>query len=212
VKVEGSMNQPCTDSAETNDLLERIRTGDRLALEALLARHRPRLHAFIDCHLDPRVRTRLDPSDVVQETQMEVVRRMDDFLDRRPMPFRLWMHKTAYEHLLRARRDHRRGRRSVEREQPWPSQSSLLLARSLLATGPSPSRAVQARELAERVSQAVADLAEADREILLMRDADELPYEEIACLLDIEPAAARKRYGRALIRLQKILSDRGILE
>ena len=92
-----------------------------------------------------------------------------------------------------------------------PERSSLLLARSLLA-GPSPSRAVQARELSERVSQAVADLAEADREILLMRDADELPYEEIACLLDIEPAAARKRYGRALIRLQKILSDRGILE
>jgi RNA polymerase sigma-70 factor (ECF subfamily) len=211
VKVEGSMKQPSTDSAETNDLLERIRTGDRQALEMLLARHRQRLHAFIDCHLDPRVRTRLDPSDVVQETQMEVVRRMNDFLDRRPMPFHLWMHKSAYEHLLRARRDHRRGRRSVEREQPWPSQSSLLLARSVLA-GPSPSRAAQARELAERVSQAVADLAEADREILLMRDADELPYEEIACLLDIEPAAARKRYGRALIRLQKILSERGILE
>jgi RNA polymerase sigma-70 factor (ECF subfamily) len=211
VKVEGSMKQPTTDSAETNDLLVRIRAGDRQALEMLLARHRQRLYAFVDCHLDPRVRTRLDASDVVQETQMEVVRRMDDFLDRRPMPFHLWMHKTAYEHLLRDRRDHRRGRRSVEREQPWPSQSSLLLARSVLA-GPSPSRAAQARELAERVSQAVADLAEADREILLMRHADELPYEEIACLLEIEPATARKRFGRALIRLQKILSERGILE
>jgi RNA polymerase sigma-70 factor (ECF subfamily) len=71
---------------------------------------------------------------------------------------------------------------------------------------------LQARELAERVSQAVADLAEADREILLLRDADELPYEEIGCLLEIEPAAARKRYGRALIRLQQVLSERGILE
>jgi RNA polymerase sigma-70 factor (ECF subfamily) len=206
------MSHPSTDSAETNALLLRIRGGDRQALEALLARHRLRLHSFIDCHLDPRVRARLDPSDVVQETHLEVVRRMDDFLQRRPMPFHLWLHKTAYEHLLRARRDHRRGRRSVEREQAWPSRSSLLLARPFLSAGPSPSREAQARELAERVSQAVADLAEADREILLMRDADGLPYEEIACLLDIEPAAARKRYGRALIRLQKVLSERGILE
>jgi RNA polymerase sigma-70 factor (ECF subfamily) len=206
------MNQPSTDSAETNDLLERIRTGDRQALDLLLGRHRQRLHAFVDCHLDPRVRARLDPSDVVQETQLEVVRRMDDYLERRPMPFHLWVRKTAYEHLLRARRDHRRGRRSVEREEAWPSRSSLLLARPLLAAAPSPSRALQARELAERVSRAVADLAEADREILLLRDVDELPYAEIACLLEIEPAAARKRYGRALIRLQTILSERGIVE
>jgi RNA polymerase sigma-70 factor (ECF subfamily) len=206
------MNYPSTDSPETNELLERICKGDREALEALLAQHRPVLHAFVDGHLDPRVRARLDASDVVQETHLEVVRRMDDFLERRPMPFLLWLRKTAYEHLLRARRDHRRDRRSVEREQPWPSRSSLLLAKSLIATGPSPSRALQARELAEQVGQAVAELAEADREILLLRDADELPYEEIACLLEIEPAAARKRYGRALIRLQKILSERGILE
>jgi DNA-directed RNA polymerase specialized sigma24 family protein len=45
-----------------------------------------------------------------------------------------------------------------------------------------------------------------------MRHAEELPYEEIAYLLEIEPAAARKRYGRALIRLQKVLSDHGLLE
>jgi DNA-directed RNA polymerase specialized sigma24 family protein len=45
-----------------------------------------------------------------------------------------------------------------------------------------------------------------------MRHAEELPYEEIACLLEIEPATARKRYGRALIRLQKVLSDHGLLE
>jgi DNA-directed RNA polymerase specialized sigma24 family protein len=45
-----------------------------------------------------------------------------------------------------------------------------------------------------------------------MRHAEELPYDEIACLLDIEPAAARKRYGRALIRLQRILTKHGLLE
>jgi RNA polymerase sigma-70 factor (ECF subfamily) len=79
-------------------------------------------------------------------------------------------------------------------------------------SGPSPSQALEAREFAERVSRAVGELAEADREILLMRHAEELSYEAIACLLDIEPAAARKRFGRALIRLQKVLTDHGVLE
>jgi RNA polymerase sigma factor (sigma-70 family) len=68
------------------------------------------------------------------------------------------------------------------------------------------------RERAERVAQAVAQLAETDREVLLMRHAEELPYDEIACLLDIGPAAARKRYGRAMIRLQRLLSEQGLLE
>jgi DNA-directed RNA polymerase specialized sigma24 family protein len=41
---------------------------------------------------------------------------------------------------------------------------------------------------------------------------DELPYQEIGCILDLDPAAARKRYGRALLRLRKLLRDAGLLE
>ena len=44
-----------------------------------------------------------------------------------------------------------------------------------------------------------------------MRHGEGMPFEEIGCLLDIEPATARKRFGRALIRLQKALRDRGLL-
>src|SRR5438132_2938222 len=189
------------DSQATRGLLERIGRGDRQALERLLARYRPRLHAFVAVRLDPRLRTRVDASDVVQEVQLEVARNIDAFLRRRAMPFHLWVRKTAYQRVLNLRRDHRRARRSVEREIPWPEQSSLLLARPLLAGGPSPSQQLAAKELAERVAQAVAELGEDDREILLMRHAEELSYDEIACLLEIEAATARKRYGRALVRL-----------
>jgi RNA polymerase sigma-70 factor (ECF subfamily) len=66
--------------------------------------------------------------------------------------------------------------------------------------------------LAERVAHAVDRLSEADREILLMRHGEALPFEEIACLLELEPAAARKRFGRALLRLQKALSEQGLSE
>lgn len=200
------------DSAQTSALLDRIGQGDRQALGQLLDRGRPALRDFVDYHLDARLRTRLDPSDVVQEVQLEVVRRMDDYLERRPMPFHLWLRKTAYERLLNLRRDHQRTRRAIEREVSLPERSSLLMVRPLLHRSASPSRQAEAREFAERVSRAVAELPERDREILTMRHAEDLSYEEIGCLLEIKPAAARQRYGRALIRLQSVLSIHGLLE
>jgi RNA polymerase sigma-70 factor (ECF subfamily) len=201
------------DSAETCGLLERIEGGDGAALEALLLRHRPELCSFVELHIDPRLRARVDASDVVQEAQLEMVRRMDDFLSRKPMPFRLWLRKNAYERLLNLRRDHvGRQRRSTSREVPQADRSSVLLARPLLARGASPSQQAVARELEERISRAVAELSDQDREVLLMRHAEDLPFDEIACLLDVEPAAARKRFGRALIRLQQALRAQGLLE
>jgi DNA-directed RNA polymerase specialized sigma24 family protein len=64
----------------------------------------------------------------------------------------------------------------------------------------------------DRAFDALGRLSETDREILLMRNIEELPYEEIGCLLDLSAAAARKRYGRALLRWQKILFEEGLLE
>jgi RNA polymerase sigma-70 factor (ECF subfamily) len=201
------------DSSQTQELLQQAAAGNAQALEFLLEHYRRRLHAFVTARLDLKLRARVDPSDAVQEAQLEMVRRLDDFLRRRPMPFHVWARKTAYERLLNLRRDHRqRARRSVDREVALPDRSSLLVARPLLARGSSPSQHLAARELAERISHAVGELSAVDREILLMRHAEELPYEEIACLLEVAPAAARKRYGRALIRLQKVLSDHGLLE
>jgi RNA polymerase sigma-70 factor (ECF subfamily) len=159
------------------------------------------------------LRARVDPSDVVQEVQFAAARRMDDYLNRQPMPFRLWLRKTAQERMINLCRDHlRRGRRSDNREEPIPYRSSLLLAQSLRAGEPSPSEHARARELAMRVEEALAAMSAEDREILLMRNVEKLPYDEIACLLDIEAAAARKRYGRALIRLQRGLGEEGVSE
>jgi len=201
------------DSAQTCELLEKIQQGDRHGLELLLARYRPELTAFVEARLDRGLRARLDASDIVQEAQLEMVRRLPEFLEARPMPFHVWVRKKAYERLLNLRRDHiQAARRSVRREVAWPDRSSVLLARPLLAGTSSPGARLQAREFAERVARAVTELPEADREILLMRHGEELPYEEIGYLLDIQPAAARKRYGRALLRLRKVLIDHGLLE
>jgi RNA polymerase sigma-70 factor (ECF subfamily) len=196
------------DSQVTQALLEQAAAGDPKACGRLLRRHRPGLVEFVDAHLDPLLRARLDASDVVQEAQLEVSRRLPDFLSRRPMPFRLWLRKTAYERLLMLRRQHiQAARRSVRREVQLPDRSSLVLAQNLVDPAGAPNRRLGKQEMAQRMQEALGRLAEADREVLLMRHYEELSYEEIGCILDIEAATARKRAGRALVRLHKILAE-----
>src|SRR5262249_17783475 len=131
------------DSAETQTLLLKAHKGDRQAFEELFTRHRAGLRWSIELRLDCKIRARGDPSDVVQETHLEVYRRLPDYLERRPMPFRLWLRKTAYERLLKIQRHHvKTARRAVGREVPLPEQSSILLANQLLATGPTPSQQI----------------------------------------------------------------------
>ncbi len=207
------MDEAAPDSAETDQLLQRARAGDREAVEELFARFRPYLHQLIATRLDARLRQRIDPSDVVQDTEAEAFRRLGDFLQRQPMPFRLWLRKTAWERLQKLREQHvEAARRSVEREVRLPDRSSLVLAQQLMAGGSTPSQRLSRKEIARRLNQALGRLSENDREILLMRHQEDLSYDEISSFLEIEPSAARKRYGRALLRLQNLLRETGLLE
>ena len=200
------------DSSATRRLLSDVAAGDDSAFENLFSRNRRWLYRFVELRFDRRLRARVDPDDVVQETQLEAFRRLDDYLRRRPMPFRLWLQKTAYERLSKARRRHvRAARRSIMREMPLPDRSSRVLLAHLLGK-PEPSQGLSHQELIRRVGEAVAQLGEIDREILVMRSYEGLSYDEVAVILEIEPAAARKRYGRALLRLRKLLDDLGLLE
>lgn len=205
------MTESLADSGETRRLLQAVQAGSPRAFEELFGRHRSLIRQFVELRLDNLLRSRIDASDVVQETQLEAFRRLDDFLQRQPMPFRLWVRKTAYERLIMLRRQHvGTAARSVVRELPLPDRSSVGLAAQLASTGPTPSQELLHREIVQQVRLAIAQLPDLDREILLMRHYEELSYQEISQVLDIEPAAARKRHGRALLRLHQLLTDGGL--
>jgi RNA polymerase sigma-70 factor (ECF subfamily) len=203
------MDSPTPDSAETQELLEQAGAGSRQALEQLLRRHRPALRRFVALRLDDRLRQRLDASDLVQEAELEAIQRLADFLRRRPMPFGLWLRKTAYQRMSKALRHAGFGRPRSGREVPLPDRSSLLLARGLL-TGSAPGDRLDRAEAARRVRQAVARLPELDRQVIVMRNFDDLTNPEIGLILDLDPAAVSQRHGRALLRLRKLLLEAGL--
>jgi RNA polymerase sigma-70 factor (ECF subfamily) len=202
------MEPLASDSAETQRLIAGARDDEPEARERLLERHRAYLRRFVEVRLDPKLQARVDPSDVVQETQMEAIRRLERYLERPPMPFRLWLRQLAYDRLLMLRRHHvRAARRAVEREVALSDRSSMLLAGQVLAAEPTPSQHLVRHELVRRVHQAVGLLPEGDREVLIMRNLEGLSNREVAQLLGIDPATASRRYGRAVIRLREILLE-----
>jgi RNA polymerase sigma-70 factor (ECF subfamily) len=201
------------DSEATRLLLERIQTGDRAAFEELFARHRPWLAHLVEARLKAQLRARLDPSDVVQEAHLEAFCRLDDYLERRPMPIRLWLRKTLLQRLRIFERQHlEASRRAVGREVLVPAESAGPLAQQLAGPDPTPSQQVAQDERALRVREAMALLPELDREILFLRTFEGLSYAEVSYILDIDPPTARKRHGRALLHLHKLLTDRGLSE
>jgi RNA polymerase sigma-70 factor (ECF subfamily) len=201
------------DSEATKQLLDRVQAGDRAAFGELFERHRRRLRKAVRWRLDRRLCKRVDESDIVQETQLVAFRRLGDYLARQPMPFGLWLRKTAQERISNHRRAHvDTSQRTVTREQPLPNQSSMLIAAPFVDRGPSPSQCYTAQEYRRLVGQAVDELSEQDREILLMRNVEGLTHPEIAQILDATHEAVRKRYGRALMKLQQLLEQRGLAE
>src|SRR5262249_50836712 len=131
-----AMDHVMPESEETQRLLQQIRTGNRQAFDQLLAKHRPYLRQLVELRLDPKLRPRADPPAVVQEAQMEAVRRLAVYLEQAPMPFRLWLRQLANDRLLMIHRRHvKAARRAIGQEVALPDRSSLVLAQQFLAPG-----------------------------------------------------------------------------
>jgi len=195
------------DSSTTGGLLERAAKGDAEAFRQLFDRHGPALRKLVRLRVGRELAGRIDVADVLQEAYLIAFRRLADFVRRRPMPFSLWLRRVALEQLVNLRRYHvQSSKRSVLRESPWPGQSAQVLARELLSRSDTPSEQLVHREETQRLEQGLAELGDADREILLMRYVERLSNREVALLLGISETAASKRHGGALLRLRKIMS------
>jgi RNA polymerase sigma-70 factor (ECF subfamily) len=197
---------------DTDQLIDQASRGDTAAREQLLVRHRDRLCHMVQVRMDRRLAARIDPSDVVQEALADAAGKLTDYLRRRPLPFYPWLRRLAWERLVALHRRHvRAGCRSVAREEPGglalPDESAVALARRLIAPGPGPSNDLLRREAVERVRAALAQLGQADREVLVLRYLEGLSNADLAATLEISEGAVKMRHLRALERLHGLLAD-----
>ena len=194
------------------ELLEQARQGRPEAVARLFDSHRACLRRAILLRLDRRVAARVDASDVLQETYLEAARRLPDYLANPPLPFDLWLRWLAREQVLMCHRRHLGAdKRAATREVgPLPAESSAQFVSAFAGRGSSPSQHLAAVEIAERLRQALQQLSEEERDLILWRHFEQLSTREVAQLLQITDAAASKRYVRALERLRELLINLGI--
>lgn len=194
---------------DASELLQQARRGDMAAAERLLEHHRRRLREMVALRLDPRLLTRVDPSDVVQDTLIIAYKRLPDYLRGSAIAFYPWLRSLAWQRLVDLHCQHIRAqKRSVSREEPLQiaDESAIRLADNLAASGTGVLRALVGAEVVSRVRAALGQLASGDREILLLRHLEQLKIVECAAVLAISETAAKKRYLRALERLQRHLA------
>lgn len=198
------------EDSETEMWLGRARIGDGEAVRWLLERYRGRLRRMVGLRLDDRLAARLDASDVVQEALMDASQRLESYLRDRPLPFYPWLHRLAEERLALAHRRHlRTQRRRAGREGVGDDAPTRLLADAFVASGTSPSGRLIREEDREAIWRALGELAEQDREVLVLRYLDRLAFAEIAAVLGLTEGAARLRHLRALRRIGPLLGGPG---
>lgn len=201
------------NAAEITDLLARLRQGEQQALADLFARYRDPLRRMIDVRLDHRLSGRISPSDVLQEAYIDALKRVEHYFAKPDMPFFLWLRWVAGQRLIEVHRQHLGAQiRDAGQEISLnyagvPAASSACLAGRLVEHLTSPSEAVVRAERFAMLEDALARMDELDREVLTLRHFEEMSNHDVAAVLGIQPAAASKRYVRALRRLKDILTD-----
>jgi RNA polymerase sigma-70 factor (ECF subfamily) len=205
------MSQAERDLSDATETVGRAVAGDPAAWQDLVRTYRERLRRMVALRLDPRLRGRIDPSDIVQETFLDATGRLADYQCNPPLPFYLWLRQLAGTRLAKAHRHHldtlsRDVRREVAfLDRPCSGVSSAVLAEYLAGREGRPSEATVQAELRARLEELLDRLDPLDREVLALRHFEQLSNAEAARVLGLTEPAASKRYVRALERLRERL-------
>ena len=204
------------DSSATtkiDQLLDKARAGDDVAVSELLTMHRERLKRMVQLRMHPRLQSRIDSSDVIQEACLHASRLLPDYLKDPGLPFYPWLRHLTMLKLSELHRHHLRvQKRDADRELSIfhvgvPGASTALLAAQLLGKLTSPSEAAMREERRARIERVLNAMDARDREILALRHFEQLSTREAALVLGLSKAGAGSRYLRAIGRFRRMLDE-----
>ncbi|HRX79022.1 MAG TPA: sigma-70 family RNA polymerase sigma factor, partial [Pirellulaceae bacterium] len=152
--------------------------------------------------LPERLQARLDSSDLVQETLLLAYRQFGQFAGSTDAQFVGWLREILRNQIIDATRHHGRQVRDVSRNQPLPD--AVACDRTLSA-----SEVARRTETGEQLRDALAKLPEHYRTVILLRQEQDLSFEEIGQHMDRTADAARMLWGRAILQLSKLMQPDG---
>lgn len=178
----------------TYQLLERAKRGDREALDVLFTRHMPTLHRWASGRLPRWARDIADTQDLVQETVLQVFKRVEAFEPRGDGALQAYLRQAVMNRIRNEFRS--KGRRPAfeDLDEQAPGDDT------------SPLEAAIRQEQLDRYEAALSRLSEQERDLIVARVEVGLTYEEMAEALG-KPSwnAARMATARALLRLAEEL-------
>jgi RNA polymerase sigma-70 factor (ECF subfamily) len=171
-------------------------------------RYRAYLRLLARLHLDPRLRGKLDPSDVVQQTLVQAYQALHQFRGNSDGEMAAWLRQILARNLAMAVRDFARGKRDLARERSLEdalAQSSSRLDAWLAADQSSPSVQARRKEQAVLLAEALEQLPEAQREALVLQHWQGWSLAQIGAQLGRSPEAVAGLIKRGLKRLRELM-------
>ena len=179
----------------TFDLVERAKAGDDEALNHLFARYLPSLRRWASGRLPRWTRDLMDTDDLVQETVVRAVKRINRFESRHEGALQAYLRQAVVN---RIRDEVRRARRAPVTD---------LLDDNAADTAASPLEEAIGAEAMERYEAALGRLRPEEREAIVTRVEMDGSYQDVAKALGKPSAdAARMAVSRALLRLAQEMS------
>jgi RNA polymerase sigma-70 factor (ECF subfamily) len=178
----------------------------------VLESYRDYLRVLARMELDPRLRARVDPSDLVQQTLLQALEGLEQFRGTNHVARAAWLRQILARNLALASRDHFRSKRDIGRErslQDALDQSSARLEAWLAAEGASPVGRAEWNEQALRLARALSSLPEAQCQAVTLHFLKGCSLAEVGRQLGRSQAAAVGLIQRGLKQLRSILDDGG---
>ena len=185
-------------------------TDDAQSIEPWPDRFRSYLLLLAKMQLDDRLRRKMDPSDVVQQTLFQAHRAMGDFRGSTEAEMAAWLRQNLARNLAHAVRDFGRDKRNINRErylEEAVNASSARLEAWLAAEQSSPSQKVQRNEQVLQLCDALYRLPDSQREAVGLHYWQDCTLAEIAEQMDRTPAAVAGLLKRGLRKLRELMQE-----
>jgi len=196
-------------SQSLSDLLRRARAGDARELDRLFAACRNYLCLLAHNHVEGRLKTKADASDLVQQTLLEAYRDFGQFRGRTEQEWLAWLRRILTHNAAHFIRHYRgTGKRQVGREVAIDvgSDGGPIAALQPADPGESPSAQLLRKERELLLADALVQLPPDYREVICLRNLQRLPFEEVAQRMGRSRPAVQMLWMRALQKLQDILA------